>query len=246
MKKRLLPLLLALLLLALTGCEDLDSTDPLDELSQFYRQENEEPEPEPLTAFTLPYVSGETLDPLTTTDTVQQTVGQLLYEGLFALNEQFEPEPVLADAYTYDSESRTWTITLRSGVMFSDGSMLTAQDVAASLARAKSSPRYGARLRCVNSVTAWDGAVVITLSEDVATLPFGCAHRQVRHGDQHRPHRHRPVPVRQGRYRRVPHRQHLLVAGSVPAGAAHRAAPLQGQGLSPLRLLLPRDTAPGP
>ena len=100
MKKRLLPLLLALLLLALTGCEDLDSTDPLDELSQFYRQENEEPEPEPLTAFTLPYVSGETLDPLTTTDTVQQTVGQLLYEGLFALNEQFEPEPVLADAYT--------------------------------------------------------------------------------------------------------------------------------------------------
>lgn len=171
MKKRLLPLLLALLLLALTGCEDLDSTDPLDELSQFYRQENEEPEPEPLTAFTLPYVSGETLDPLTTTDTVQQTVGQLLYEGLFALNEQFEPEPVLADAYTYDSESRTWTITLRSGVMFSDGSMLTAQDVAASLARAKSSPRYGARLRCVNSVTAWDGAVVITLSEDVATLP---------------------------------------------------------------------------
>ena len=164
MKKRLLPLLLALLLLALTGCEDLDSIDPLDELSQFYRQENEEPEPEPLTAFTLPYVSGETLDPLTTTDTVQQTVGQLLYEGLFALNEQFEPEPVLADAYTYDSESRTWTITLRSGVMFSDGSMLTAQDVAASLARAKSSPRYGARLRCVNSVTAWDGAVVITVS----------------------------------------------------------------------------------
>ena len=36
MKKRLLPLLLAALLLALTGCEDLDSTDPLDELSQFY------------------------------------------------------------------------------------------------------------------------------------------------------------------------------------------------------------------
>ena len=51
-------------------------------------------------------------------------MGQLLYEGLFALNERFEPEPVLADAYTYDSESRTWTITLRSGVMFSDADLL--------------------------------------------------------------------------------------------------------------------------
>lgn len=162
---------------------------------------------------------------------MQQTVGQLLYEGLFALNEQFAPEPVLADAYTYDSESRTWTITLRSGVMFSDGSMLTAQDVAASLARAKNSLRYGARLRCVNSVTAWDGAVVITLSEDVATLPSRLDVPIVKSGTETStvPHRHRPVPVRQGRYRRVPHRQHLLVAGSVPAGAAHRAAPLQGQ-----------------
>lgn len=171
MKKRLLPLLLATLLLALTGCEDLDSTDPLDELSQFYRQENEQPEPEPLTAFTLPYVSGETLDPLTTTDLVQQTVGQLLYEGLFTLNEEFRPEPVLADTYTYDDDARTWTITLRSGIMFSDGSALTAQDVAASLNRARTSPRYGERLRCVTSVAAWDGTVVISLSEDAATLP---------------------------------------------------------------------------
>ncbi len=171
MKKRLLPLLLAALLLALTGCEDIDSVDPLDELSQFYRQENEQPDPEPLTSFTLPYVSGETLDPLTTTDLVQQTVGQLLYEGLFTLDEQFQPEPVLADTYTYDASARTWTITLRSGVKFSDGSLLTAQDVAASLNRARTSSRCGARLRCVTSVTAVNGAVSVVLSEDVATLP---------------------------------------------------------------------------
>ena len=171
MKKRLLPLLLALLLLALTGCEDLTAPTRWTSCPSSTVRRTKSLSQSPDGASPLPYVSGETLDPLTTTDTVQQTVGQLLYEGLFALNEQFAPEPVLADAYTYDSESRTWTITLRSGVMFSDGSMLTAQDVAASLARAKSSPRYGARLRCVNSVTAWDGAVVITLSEDVATLP---------------------------------------------------------------------------
>ncbi len=171
MKKRLLPLLLAALLLLCTGCENIEPADPLDELSEFYRQENETPDPEPLTSFTLPYVSGESLDPVTTTDMVQQTVGQLLYEGLFELDEAFSPEAVLADRYTYDEQTRTWTITLRSGVRFSDGAYLTAQDVADTLNRARTSARYGERLKCVNAVYVLGSAVVITLNEDVATLP---------------------------------------------------------------------------
>ena len=105
MKRSLLCLLLALVLLCTTGCSDWEAADdPLGELSSFYQTENDEPEPEPLTALTLPYVSGETLDPVTATDTVQQTVGALLYEGLFALDQQFQPQPVLADSWEYDSQ----------------------------------------------------------------------------------------------------------------------------------------------
>ena len=90
MRRRLLCLLLAALLLTATGCANWEEpSDPLGELSEFYGAENETPEPEPLTTFTLPYFAGESLDPVTTTETVQSSVGALLYEKLFELGEQF-------------------------------------------------------------------------------------------------------------------------------------------------------------
>ena len=99
MKRSLLCLLLALVLLCTTGCSDWEAADdPLGELSSFYQTENDEPEPEPLTALTLPYVSGETLDPVTATDTVQQTVGALLYEGLGQRDDPVRRDPAPAGA----------------------------------------------------------------------------------------------------------------------------------------------------
>ena len=58
MKRTLLCLLLCAVMLCATGCSDWDeAADPLGALSDFYQMENEEPEPEPLTAFTLPYIA---------------------------------------------------------------------------------------------------------------------------------------------------------------------------------------------
>ena len=142
MKRTLLCLLLALTMLLAAGCADWEVTeDPLGELSDFYQNENEEPEPEPLTAFTLPYIAGGTLDPVRTTDTMQQTVESLMYQGLFALDEQFRPQAVLADSWTYDAAQRTWTIRIKADAAFSDGSAVTAADVAATLERARTSER---------------------------------------------------------------------------------------------------------
>ena len=172
MKRTLLCLLLALTMLLAAGCADWEVTeDPLGELSDFYQNENEEPEPEPLTAFTLPYIAGGTLDPVRTTDTMQQTVESLMYQGLFALDEQFRPQAVLADSWTYDSAQRTWTIRIKADAAFSDGSAVTAADVAATLERARTSERYAARLRDVTSVYVREDAVVVALSAPLATLP---------------------------------------------------------------------------
>ena len=172
MKRALLCLLLALTMLLAAGCADWEVTeDPLGELSDFYQNENEEPEPEPLTAFTLPYIAGGTLDPVRTTDTMQQTVESLMYQGLFALDEQFRPQAVLADSWTYDSAQRTWTIRIKADAAFSDGSAVTAADVAATLERARTSERYAARLRDVTSVYVREDAVVVALSSSLATLP---------------------------------------------------------------------------
>lgn len=172
MKRSLLCLLLCLLLTLTTGCSDWEAADdPLGELSDFYQTENEEPAPAPLTAFTLPYIAGGTLDPVLTTDPMQQTVESLLYQGLFALDSQFQPQPLLAASYQYDDAQRTWTIRVRADAVFSDGSAVTAEDVAATLNRARTSQRYAARLREVTSVYVRDNAVVIALSSPLATLP---------------------------------------------------------------------------
>ena len=122
-------------------------------------------------AFTLPYDPDQTLDPVTCADGIQQVAGSLIYEGLFRLDRQLEPQPWLCQSYTYDAASLTYTFTLRSGVTFSDGSPLTAADAAATLRRAKSSQRYSARLAHVAAVSAGDGVVIVTLSRPDAGLP---------------------------------------------------------------------------
>lgn len=53
---------------------------------------------------------------------MQSSVGALLYEKLFELDEHYVLRPLLADSCTYDAEQRVYTLTLRSGVTFSDGS----------------------------------------------------------------------------------------------------------------------------
>ena len=102
---------------------------------------------------------------------MQQVLSPLLYEGLFELDETFTPSPLLCSSYSYAENYTRWTFHLREGVTFSDGTPLTARDAAASLLRAKSSARYGARLAAVTAVEASGNAVTVTLSEGNNRLP---------------------------------------------------------------------------
>ena len=119
----------------------------------------------------LPYSPGRTLDPIVCADGMQQVVASLLYEGLFRLNGQMEPEPCLCGSYSKDEESRRYVFELREGVVFSDGSPLTAKDVRMSLDRARQSPRYQSRLSGITSVSVSRGKVVVTLSSPNTALP---------------------------------------------------------------------------
>lgn len=167
MRKYVFGMVLSLLLLfAVTGCGGWEDIDPLGELSAYYQEENNAPLLTAVTSFTLPYYAQKTLDPITCDDGIQRTVSTLLYEGLYRLDQTFTPQPVLATSHQYDSETYTYTIYLRSDAVFSDGSPVTAQDVAATLERARLSERYLARLRAVEKITTQKNAVVIQLEED--------------------------------------------------------------------------------
>ena len=173
MKRRLAALLCALALsLSLAGCW---SSDMSDEGNDFWE---EPPEQEadnspltPITSFALPYLQGVTLDPLTCPDGIQQVLGALLYEGLFALDESFAPQNVLCSRYERSDDGTSYTFYLRDDASFSDGSALTANDVLATLRRAQQSERYSARFANVSSMRASGGALIITLLRADSAFP---------------------------------------------------------------------------
>ncbi|MBE6908720.1 MAG: ABC transporter substrate-binding protein [Ruminococcaceae bacterium] len=166
--KRLVSLLLALAMcVSLTACWESESTEPQD----FWEMEREPSEPPPerestkATVFTLPYLNSQTLDPVACADGVQQVVGSLLYEGLFTLDERFEPQPTLCTSCSRSSNGLTYTFTLRDGVVFSNGAPLTAADVLATYRRAQASDRYAARFANVTDMRVNRSAFVMTLKQ---------------------------------------------------------------------------------
>lgn len=199
MKKRILPLLLALCLTLLTACADMDDTDPVTPDNP---PQNDAPAVDPIPTpaglehFSLPYFPGEPLDPVNCPDGAHQVIGALLYEGLYQLDEHFEPQSVLAESFTYEPENMLCTVTVRDDVVFSDGTPLTARDVAATLERARRSARYGARLADIRSIAAADNTVSIALSRPDASFAARLDIPIVKADTEND-----PVPVGTGRYR---------------------------------------------
>ncbi len=68
-----------------------------------------------------------TLDPQVATDEVSGLVLQQLYEGLYNLRGDGSTVPAAATGYTVSDDGKVYTVTLRSGMTWSDGKPVTAQ-----------------------------------------------------------------------------------------------------------------------
>jgi len=62
-------------------------------------------------------------------------IAQHLFEGLFTMDSNFRPIPLLAESYSVADNGRRVVIKLRRGVLFHNGKELTSEDVVASLNR---------------------------------------------------------------------------------------------------------------
>ncbi len=109
--------------------------------------------------------------PITGENKTNLALGGLLYEGLFALDQHFQVQNVLCQSYSVSEDGLTWRFVVRDGVTFSDGSPMTAADVAASLNLARTSVLYSARFPQIGTITAADGTVTVTLTAPNAALP---------------------------------------------------------------------------
>lgn len=75
-------------------------------------------------------------DPCLVVTTCAMTISQCVYDSLLEPSyEDYEPEPWLVTSHTVSADGKTYTMTLREGVKFHDGTELTAEDVAFTMDR---------------------------------------------------------------------------------------------------------------
>jgi peptide/nickel transport system substrate-binding protein len=83
----------------------------------------------------IPHADLTILDPYWTPASITRNFGYMVYDTLFAMDNQFRPQPQMVDTWTVSEDKLTYDFTLRDGLKFHDGKPVRATDVAASLKR---------------------------------------------------------------------------------------------------------------
>jgi len=77
----------------------------------------------------------QVLDPIVNTSDITARFAFMVYDTLFALDENFVAQPQMVGDYKISDDKLTYDFTLRPGLKFHDGSAVTSADVIASLKR---------------------------------------------------------------------------------------------------------------
>src|SRR5262245_18953341 len=83
------------------------------------------------------------LDAHWTTASITETLTNHIYEGLYSLDSNNRPIPMLAEGHTVSNDGLVYTFNLRQGVKFHNGKEMSSDDVIASLARWGKQSVYG-------------------------------------------------------------------------------------------------------
>lgn len=152
--------LAAVCLLALCGCGAQPVTsDPSPTASDL----SDVTVSETLTDFAIAYSKEDTLNPYRTKTEVNLQLATLLYDSLTVIGDGFQSRCSLASSVIFTDPTHL-VATLRTGGMFSDGSPVTAADVAASFRQAKASANYKVLLQNMKSAFADNAAGTVTFT----------------------------------------------------------------------------------
>ena len=99
-------------------------------------------------------------------------VGNAVFDPLTAYDATGKAQPYLAKTFTPSSDFKSWTVDLRSGVNFSDGTPVDATAVKLSLDTVKASALTGAALANISAITVVSPTqLTITTTDPWASLP---------------------------------------------------------------------------
>src|SRR5690606_1631536 len=125
------------------------------------------------------------VDPIWTTAYISRNYGYMVYDTLFALDEQLAVQPQMVESYEISDDNLTYTFTLREGLTWHDGAPVVAEDAIASIERWGEKDSMGQLLmEFVDSMSATDertfqmkltepyGLALLSLAKPSSNLPF--------------------------------------------------------------------------
>ena len=83
----------------------------------------------------VPQANLTSLDPVWTTATTTRNFAYMVYETLYGRDQAFVPQPQMVQGHVIADDGKRWTMTLRDGLVWHDGTPVLARDCVASLQR---------------------------------------------------------------------------------------------------------------
>ena len=125
----------------------------------------------------IPQANLTILDPMWTTAYVTRNHAFMVYDTLFGQDNSYRPSPQMLESFATENDGKTWTLTLRPGLMFHDGEPVRARDCVASLQRWGKRDAFGGALMArTDDLSAKDDRTfVFRLSRPFPLLPNALA-----------------------------------------------------------------------
>ena len=128
----------------------------------------------------VPQANLTSLDPIWTTATVTRNYALMVFDTLYGLDADLRPSPQMVDGHAVEQDGKRWTMRLRDGLMFHDGTAVQATDCRASLLRWMKRDPVGQSLASrLDAIETPDGrTLVFRLRKPFPSLPFALAKTQ--------------------------------------------------------------------
>ncbi len=122
----------------------------------------------------VPQSNLTSLDPVWTAATVTRNFAMMVYETLYGRDIAYKPQPLMVEGHVIDDDGKRWTMTLRDGLLFHDGTPVLARDCVASLQRwlkrDQVSTTFATRVAAIEAKD--DRTIVWRLHKPFPTLPY--------------------------------------------------------------------------
>src|SRR5215213_9873196 len=122
----------------------------------------------------VPQADLAVLDPVYATAYVTRNHAFLVYDTLYGLDENYQPQPQMVEGHVVEDSGKLWTLILRDGLTFHDGSKVLARDAVASIRRWAARDAFGASLlAATDELSAPDDRQIrFRLNKPFPTLPL--------------------------------------------------------------------------